>query len=72
MDISMKFYRVPISIEKQPETHLILLSISFQDNFKFEGSRTEQFRQVGNAVPPLIAKAIANKIVLELRRIYDA
>lgn len=35
---------------------------SFPDSFVFYGSRSAQFKQIGNAVPPLLSKAIAENL----------
>lgn len=35
---------------------------TFPDTFVFSGSRVEQYEQVGNAVPPLLAAAIGTKL----------
>ena len=40
---------------------------SFPDGFAFSGTMNPAFRQIGNAVPPLIAKALATQIMSTLK-----
>lgn len=39
---------------------------SFPDGFKFFGTMNPAFKQIGNAVPPLMAKALASTILKEI------
>lgn len=42
---------------------------SFPDRFVFCGPLTKVFRQIGNAVPPLMAEYVAKEIVAELQQV---
>lgn len=42
---------------------------SFPDRFRFLGIKTSQLKQVGNAVPPLLAQAIAEEIAKYLQEV---
>jgi DNA-methyltransferase (dcm) len=40
---------------------------SFPDDFYFEGGRSAAFKQIGNAVPPMMGQAIAKGLMIMLR-----
>ena len=39
-----------------------LIIICFPDDFIFYGNKSEQYRQVGNAVPPMLGQVVAEKL----------
>lgn len=41
---------------------------SFPDTFIFYGNKSSQMKQVGNAVPPLLAKAIAEVLIADINK----
>ena len=57
----------------QHPTKAVALSIreaarlqSFKDHYIFKGSKDKQYQQIGNAVPPLMARAVAEQILYYL------
>lgn len=51
-----------------PSPQELALLQGYPRGYPFQGSRTEQMRQVGNSVPPPLAEAVARQIALVLRR----
>lgn len=39
---------------------------SFRDNYRFMGSKDKQYQQIGNAVPPLLARAVAESMLIQM------
>ena len=56
----MKPWDLPKSHSLQPQ--------SFPDDFVFLGTRTQQNKQVGNAVPPMLASAIGVALLKYLKK----
>lgn len=44
---------------------------TFPDSFIFYGTKDKQYQQVGNAVPPIMAKSIAKKLAQQLKKIEN-
>lgn len=66
--IATYFNRVPNGCNLHPEQNRILSNReaarlqSFPDSFVFKGSKASQFKQIGNAVPPLLARYLSTLI----------
>ncbi|MNY29793.1 Modification methylase AplI [compost metagenome] len=68
MTIRTEFFKPEKGRYLHPEKHRPITHreaarlMGFPDDFPFKGSKTEIARQIGNAVPPPLAGAIANAV----------
>lgn len=66
--IATYFNRVGNGCNLHPEQNRVMSNReaarfqSFPDDFVFQGSRASQYKQIGNAVPPLLARVVASLI----------
>lgn len=67
IDTGHRMYYHPL-FERVPTVRESARIQSFPDWFEFLGPKTEQNRQVGNAVPPLLAKALAEAIYTYIQK----
>ena len=44
---------------------------SFPDDFVFYGNKAEQYRQVGNAVPPMLGQVVAQQLIPYLENLNN-
>ena len=44
---------------------------TFPDSYVFCGTKDRQYQQVGNAVPPVLARAIAEKLAEQLDKVIE-
>ena len=44
---------------------------SFPDGFRFSGTMNPAFKQIGNAVPPLLARAVARQMMITLTKLKE-
>ncbi len=61
----------PDRLRRLTVTEAALLQ-TFPPDFRFEGGQSSQYAQIGNAVPPLLAEAVAGRVLLALQGIADA